>query len=88
MPYKNQKIYFFFIVAGIKGHKKHIMEHFNHNNGMDHIDPNDLKYSTDDFRVDTHPNQGVIIENGPQKKSQTRNKFEKGKIVILLMDPR
>ena len=36
---------------------------------MDHIDPNDLKYSTDDFRVDTHPNQGVIIENGPQKKN-------------------
>ena len=59
------------------------MEHYNHGNVIDHIDPNDLKYSTDDFRVDTHPNQGVIIENGPQKKSQTRNKFEKGKIVSL-----
>ena len=50
------------------------MQYNNHDQIMDHIDPNDLKYATDDFRVDTHPNQGVIIENGPQKKNDVTMK--------------
>ena len=58
------------------------MEHYNHGNVMDHIDPNDLKYSTDDFRVDTHPNQGVIIENGPQKKNDVTT-LKNGKPFII-----
>uniref|UniRef100_A0A7M5WUK1 Uncharacterized protein n=1 Tax=Clytia hemisphaerica TaxID=252671 RepID=A0A7M5WUK1_9CNID len=49
----------------------------------DKVDANDLKYATDDFRVDTHPNQGVIIESegvgGPHKKSQTLQPKKKGK---------
>ena len=51
---------------------------------MDHIDPNDLKYSTDDFRVDTHPNQGVIIENGPQKKNDVTT-LKNGKPFIIFL---
>ena len=52
----------------------------------DKVDPSDLKYATDDFRVDTHPNQGVIIESegfgGPHKKSQTE-KFKGMKKMIF-----
>ena len=48
----------------------------------DKVDPSDLKYATDDFRVDTHPNQGVIIESegfgGTHKKSQTLQPKNKG----------
>ena len=49
----------------------------------DKIDPNDLKYATDDFRVDTHPNQGVIIETGGQKKSHAlKSKSKKGFLIL------
>jgi len=37
-----------------------------------------LNYATDDFRVDTHPNEGVKIELGNKKKSSLNKAYGKG----------